>query len=193
MNKFNIFKTIIFKRIDTLLIMGMLLFCVLAVFVFNRTMVEGISMENSYKSQDVLITALLYTEIKRGDVVVFYSDNQDGKSFLPNMFSTLWQTRTNGNSTRDIFVKRVVAVAGDNVELKNKKLYINDLQVEENYTKNDWICNQESSRLPIDYKKTSVPEASFFVMGDNRGCSQDSRELGPISKKAIVGKVIYKF
>ena len=182
-----------FKRIDIFLILGMIIFCLLSVFVFNRTVVEGISMENSFKNQDVLITSLFYTDIKRGDVVVFYSDNQDGRSFLPNMFSTLWQTRINGASTRDIFVKRIIGLPGDTVEIKNKSVYVNDLALEELYVKNDWKCDKDGSKQSINSPKTSVPLDNYFLMGDNRGCSQDSRELGPISKRAIVGKVIYKF
>jgi signal peptidase I len=182
----------LFKKVDFILIVIMICFCFFAIFVVNKTVVEGNSMENTYKNQDVLITSLVYTSLDRNDVVVFFSDNQGSGSIVPNMFSTLWETRYQGNKTRDIYIKRIIALPGETIEMRDKKVYVNSKPIDENYTKLDWFCNGEPSNLATDYTQILVPKDSYFVMGDNRGCSSDSRVLGVIKKQAILGKVFDK-
>ena len=82
-------------------------------------------------------------------------------------------------------IKRVVAVGGDTIEARNGLLYLNGERVD------------ESGYLPAgtvtdDLPPTEIPEGQVFVMGDNRGDSQDSRSFGPISEDSIVGRAFVK-
>jgi signal peptidase I len=184
----------VFRHMDTVVVLVMICFCFIAVFVFNKTVVEGISMENSYKDKDTLITSLLYSSISRGDVVVFFSDNKNSGTFVNNMFSILWETKHKNPQVRDIYIKRIIGIPGDIVEMQNKKILINSNEIPEPYAKNDWNCGlTQLSTTSTSFKSLIVPENSYFVMGDNRGCSTDSRVLGSINKQAILGKVILKF
>lgn len=88
------------------------------------------------------------------------------------------------------FVKRVVATEGDGIELRNKDLYVNGVKVPEPY-----VIHTDPSVRPGDldprdnYGPVTVPEGSFFVMGDSRDNSNDSRFFGPISRHLVLGKV----
>ncbi len=86
---------------------------------------------------------------------------------------------------RDIFIQRIVALPGDTVEIRNGKLFIDGLLVEESYAPPD------SAQMPYsrDLKPVVVPKDKVFILGDNRDISKDSRFDGPVALKDIVGKV----
>ncbi len=126
----------------------------------------------------------------------------DGKSMLPtirdeerlivNKFLYLFQEPQKGDviifrytSERD-FIKRVIGTAGDEIRIEDGKVYLNDLALTEDYI-------LEPPRK--DYGPVTVPEGYFFVMGDNRNESMDSRapEVGMITKERIKGKAFVVF
>ncbi len=140
------------------------------VFAFGlKTSVIGVSMEpDLYNGQQILINRFVYqlVEPASGDVVVF----------LPNE-----------NQNSHYYVKRVVATPGDQVVIKEGKLYVNQ---EECLVKEyDKIADAGIAQNEILLKKDE-----FFVVGDNINNSEDSRSgsIGVVTKKAIVGKVWFK-
>lgn len=111
-------------------------------------------------------------DYQRGDVVIVKQGNTD-------------------------LIKRVVALEGEEVEIKNNNVYINGMELEEEYLPTTVRTKLPSYELSLFRNEASltVPENSYFVMGDNREHSKDSRfkEIGFISRSNIKGRVIFRY
>lgn len=117
-------------------------------------------------------TIIPVSEPKRGEVVVFIYPNDRSKDFI----------------------KRVIGVAGDKIEIKNKKIFINDAEFKDSYgIFSDSLVLPQSLQPRDNFGPIIVPEKSIFVMGDNRDESLDSRFWGFVNLKDVEGKafVIY--
>ena len=135
-----------------------------------RTSVIGVSMENTlYNGQTVLVNQIAYLLFppKAGDVIVF----------LPN-----------GNINTHYYIKRVVATPGDTVEFKDGRLYVNGI-MEENEAY-DKVADPGIAEEPI-----LVGVDEFFVLGDNRNNSEDSRSgnIGMVKRNQIEGTAWFHF
>ena len=146
-----------------------------ATFIVQPTIVRGQSMYPTLENKDYLfINKLAYKneDPKRGDIIVFKTELIDIKS----------------NKKKDL-VKRVIALPGEHIVIKNSEVYINGELLDEIYLKDIYTSGD------IDM---IVPENHVFTMGDNRPDSLDSRnyEIGTVSINDIVGKVsmrVYPF
>ena len=139
-------------------------------FIFNSTKVIGSSMLPTLHENDRLFSnkvVYLIGEPKKGDVVVIKAPDDPSKDYI----------------------KRVIAVEGDKVEIKDGKVYVNGKEIEENYI-------AEGAFTEI-YQEDSweVPKDNVFVLGDNRdpGASKDSRVFGVVKVDSVKGKasIIY--
>ena len=148
-----------------------LAFCI-RTFLVEPYMVEGSSMYPTLKNHERLIVDKLsyfVTNPKRGEIVVF---------------------RFPKDESRD-FIKRVIAVGGDTIEMKNGQVFVNGQALKEDYIyKNDPKGKNISS-----YRKTIVPEGTIFVLGDNRNNSEDSRfpDVGFVPFDLVKGKAMVVF
>lgn len=130
--------------------------------VFQNYRIESHSMEpNFYEGQFILVNKLSYKigTPARGEVMVFH----------------------NPNNTSEDYIKRVIALPGDTVEIRDDKVYINNQILDEPFLKNAY-------RPGTVFGPEIIPANHIFVMGDNRGNSQDSRVIGPIDENLLVGK-----
>ena len=127
----------------------------------------------------------------RGDIVVFKppkgaDDNACGIASEPNDGHPC-QTPSPGKSSQN-FIKRIVAVGGDKLKVLRGRVYLNGKLQHEPFIRPDDACG--ICNLP---KQITIPPGSFFMMGDNRGQSADSREWGPVPKSYIIGEAFFTY
>ena len=174
-----------FKELPGLILIAFALALVIKTFLIQAFFIPSESMVPTLLVGDrVLVNKLVYDvgDPQRGDVIVF--ENPSLVEEDRNVLQVVWDWLVEGfgfsaDPTRD-FIKRVVGVPGDSVEMKNGRVYVNGEQVAEPYI---------SNRGAQDFPPTQVEPDHVFVMGDNRPNSQDSRSaLGQIPIDKIVGK-----
>jgi len=132
-------------------------------FGFQVARVEGQSMAPTLEDQDrLIVNKLVYriSEPRRGDIVMLYYPVNPDKSF----------------------VKRVIAEEGDTVRIVDGRVYVNDVPLQDDYI-------SPELRSHDDWGPKLIPEGYYFVMGDNRINSSDSRSWGFVPKKYIIGKI----
>lgn len=142
-------------------------------FVFSPVLVEGQSMMPTLHDKDRMILNRLSKKYERFDIVVFQS-TEDKK-----------------------LIKRIIGLPGDKVEYIDDKLYINGKVLEEPFL-DDEKKELNGEKLTYDFNLELlgidvVPEGHYFVMGDNRRYSQDSRVIGTVSDKKILGMTNFIF
>jgi len=157
--------------LETVVFIGSL-FIVTYLFILQPNQVKGVSMEPTFQSGDYILTSKVtykFRSFQRGDVVVFKSPKNP-----------------------DIeYIKRILGLAGDKIEIKSGDLFVNDTLVQENYISartNLWDGGYLKDSTPV-----IVPDNYLFVMGDNRPRSSDSREFGPVPIESIIGFVFYRY
>jgi len=150
---------------DLLIAIGLAL--VIIVFLYQPVKVEGTSMAPLLSDQErIFINKFVYRfePIERSDVVVFWYPLDHTKSFI----------------------KRVVGLPGETVEIRQGTLYVNGKVVPEPYVPPQY---EDSS----DFGPVRVPKDSFFVLGDHRISSNDSRVFGPVSSQYIYGRAVFAY
>ena len=140
-------------------------------FIGLRTSVVGQSMSKTLNGGDqILVNRFVYkvTDPKTNDIVVF----------LPN-----------GNEKSHYYVKRVIGVPGDTVQIKNGTVYVNGKAFDEETD----VASIEDAGLAAEEITLGADE--YFVLGDNRDNSNDSRykEVGPVKRSKITGRIIFRF
>lgn len=136
-------------------------------FLFTPVTVSGQSMDPTFEHNQRIVIAKIHS-IKHFDMVVFESPISD-----------------------EYFIKRVIGLPGDYVVMKDDHLYVNGVEYEEPYIQENKNKLYNGMRLTENFE-VHVPEGHYFVLGDNRQNSRDSRELGAIEKNAISGKVSFR-
>ena len=148
------------------LVLAIIIAFAIRAFVFTFVVVEQSSMYPTLKSEEhVALSRVAYTFSKPryGDIIVFESVTDEGKSL----------------------VKRVIAVGGQTIEIKNNVVYVDGKALDESSYIGENVVTS-------DYPLTYIPEGYVFVMGDNRGVSLDSRSFGPINTDNIQGRVTFR-
>jgi signal peptidase I len=136
-------------------------------FLYQPVRVEGTSMLPGLEDHDRLfINKFVYhiSSIHRGDIVVFHYPRDPEKSYI----------------------KRVIGVPGDRLRIERGEVYLNGKILPEPYV-------PQKFRDTRSLTETVVPEDEYFVMGDHRSISSDSREFGPVDRDLIYGKAVFVY
>ena len=152
----------------------MALLAISNVFIISPSFIDGASMEpNYYDGEDILFWHL-NVEYERYDVVILKAPNDN------------------------YWIKRIIGLPGDTVTLDSGLVYVNGVEINQ-----DFLLDENGSIDPMtlcrvgneDYCVFNVPLGEYFVLGDNRSVSDDSRStnLGYVSEEQLFGKVIFKF
>jgi signal peptidase I len=149
------------------LLVSVFLAILVILFLYQPVKVEGTSMMPALVDQErIFINKFVYRfgmgDIERGDMVVFWFPMDPTKSYI----------------------KRVIGVPGDTVEVDNGTVIVNNQRLEESYVLNEYRDRQ--SMAPF-----KVQTDEYFVMGDHRSSSNDSRSWGPVPRKYIYGKAVF--
>ena len=167
----------LFEVVETL-VLTIVIFLGIQTFVAQPYKVQQTSMETTLlPEQYVLVDKLTprFSPYERGDIVVFDPP--------PNWVSA------NGVP----FIKRVIGLPGDQVELRDGKVYVNGVALDEPYIFKDNgvpVTTEPSSGGPSQWL---VPQGELFVMGDHRDNSEDSRTFGPIETSSVIGRAWLRY
>lgn len=157
--------------LETVVFIGSL-FIVVYLFIMAPNQVKGSSMEPTFHSGEYILTSKItykFRQMERGDVVVF---------------------RSLANPDID-YIKRIIGLPGDTVEVRNSDVYVNGKMLDEGYIADR--TNLWEGGFLRDSEPVRVPEGEVFVMGDNRPHSSDSREFGFVPIENLIGQVFYRY
>jgi signal peptidase I len=149
------------------LIISLAISAFIIIFLYQPVKVEGTSMMPSLDDQErIFVNKFVYRwePIERGDIVVFRYPRDPSKSYI----------------------KRVIGVPGDQVRIDGGRVYVNGEAVEEDYVPPAYADERS-------YPEIMVPPHAYFMLGDHRSMSQDSRDFGPVKEGFIFGKAVFGY
>lgn len=149
------------------LVISLAISAFIIIFLYQPVKVEGTSMMPCLQDQErIFVNKFVYRlePIERGDIVVFRYPRDPSKSYI----------------------KRVVGVAGDHIRIDDGQVYVNGIRLHEDYVPT--LYEDERS-----FPDLIVPAHSFFVLGDHRSMSNDSRDFGPVKESFIYGKAVFGY
>lgn len=154
-----------FIEILKIFLLSLSIVLIIRTFLFQPFLIQGNSMEPSFKTGDYLVVEEVskrFKDFQRGEAVVFQSP------------------------LKKRMIKRIVGLPGEEVEVKDGKIKINgEILDEKNYLGNNPFTEGEL--------RMRLNKEEYFVLGDNRNNSLDSRIFGPVKKREIVGKILFQF
>jgi signal peptidase I len=137
------------------------------IFIYQPVKVEGTSMMPSLSDHErIFVNKFVYRlePIERGDIVVFRYPRDPAQSYI----------------------KRVIGVAGDRIRIDGGQVYVNDQPLDEDYVPPAYTDAQSLAEMV-------VPAQCYFVLGDHRNMSRDSRDFGPVNQSFIYGKAVFGY
>ena len=140
---------------------------VIMIFLYQPVKVEGTSMIPSLVDQErIFVNKFVYClePIERGDIVVFRYPYDPTKSYI----------------------KRVIGMAGDHIRIDLGQVYVNGQALDETYVPPEYADSRT-------YPEVVVPANSYYVLGDHRSMSEDSRSFGPVVQNLIYGKAVFGY
>ena len=165
----NMFKRLgaFFLDIIEVIVFAVAIFLFVYLLIMQPHKIKGASMHPNFPDGEYLLTdkvSYRFGEPNRGDVVVFKAPTNNGEEFI----------------------KRIIGLPGERVSIKNGKIYINEELLEEKYL--DPTVYSSAGNFLQEGATVVIPKGEYFVLGDNRSHSSDSRAWGSVEKKEITGR-----
>ncbi|PYX84969.1 MAG: signal peptidase I [Acidobacteria bacterium] len=149
------------------LVISLAISAFIIIFLYQPVKVEGTSMMPSLDDQErIFVNKFVYRieAIQRGDIVVFRYPRDPSKSYI----------------------KRVIGLEGDHIRIDDGLVYVNGKALDEDYVPGAYADDRS-------YPEIVVPPHSYFVLGDHRSMSNDSRDFGPVNDNFIYGKAVFGY
>jgi signal peptidase I len=149
------------------LVISLAISAFIIIFLYQPVKVEGTSMMPSLEDQErIFVNKFVYRlePIERGDIVVFRYPRDPSKSYI----------------------KRVIGMAGDRIRIDGGQVYVNGEALDETYVPAEYTDARS-------YPEITVPANSYFVLGDHRSMSNDSRDFGSVDQSFIYGKAVFGY
>lgn len=160
-----------FDFLETIVV-ALSIFVVIYLFILQPHEIKGSSMEPNFHNNEYILTDKIsyrFKDPQRGNIIVFKAPK---------------------NPDID-YIKRIIGLPGESVKIEKGDVYVNDQKLKEQY------IHDKSLLFPGSFMQegvsVTVPPGEYFVMGDNRPHSSDSREFGPIPKNSIIGKAFVRY
>ena len=156
---------------ETLVVFGAI-FAIIYLFIAQFHKISGLSMYPTMHDGDYLITEKVsyrFGEPKRGQIVVLKNPRDNSQDFI----------------------KRIIAVPGDSLRVEGDSVYINDQKLKETYLPIGTPTH--AGAFVTEGTTLKAGTNQYFVFGDNRNHSSDSREWGPVTKEELVGKALFRY
>lgn len=171
---FDVLKAIgsFFLDIIETIVVSLAIFVVVYLFLFQPHQVRGNSMFPNYHDGEYILTDKIsyrFGQPKRGDVIVFKAPRNEEVDYI----------------------KRIIGLPGEEVELQNGFVYINQTKLPEFYLADSTVTL--SGTFLTNDASIKIPKGEYFVLGDNRDHSSDSREWGLVKREEIVGKAFLRY
>lgn len=183
-------KTSFLIELPILVLVALVVAVLIKTFLVQAFWIPSGSMIHTLEINDrVLVNKLsyLFGDPEQGDVVVFdppFGVEDDSEPLLQAIVRNVAESLGLQTPAVEDLIKRVVAVGGQQIEIKDSQVLIDGVPLDEPYL-------DESAFMP-DFSPVQVPDGMVFVMGDNRPRSQDSRRFGPIANDSIVGRAFVR-
>ena len=172
MSKLKSFFIFIFELVK-IVVISLVIIVPIRYFLIQPFYVKGASMEpNFYEHEYLIINEIVYrlSEPKRGDIIVFrYPKNP-----------------------QEYFIKRVIGLPGETIELKEGAIYIKSKEERQGQILREPYLEEGVKTYSLKESVVSLDENEYYVLGDNRNLSKDSRTFGPVNKGFVVGRVMLR-
>lgn len=170
----SLFKQLVTFFLDFLetIVVALSIFVVVYLFLFQPHEVKGSSMEPSFSNNEYILTDKIsyrFSKPKRGEVIIFKSPKNPDVDFI----------------------KRIIGLPGEKIMIEKGRVFVNDEIISEPY------INPPTNLFPgsklSEGEEIVIPVDNYFVLGDNRSHSSDSRDFGPINRDSIIGKAFIRY
>lgn len=168
---FKRFFTFLFDILQTI-VFALAIFVVIYLFAAQPHQVKGASMEPNFHDGEYILTEKITYRIKeprRGEVIIFKAPNKPEIDYI----------------------KRIVVLPHERIRITSGTIYINGQPLKELYE--PISIKNSAGRFLREGEEYTLPSGSYFVLGDNRSHSSDSREFGFIKKETIIGRAIFRY
>ena len=163
---------VFFLDIIETVVVALALFVVVYLFLFQPHQVKGNSMYPNFHDGEYILTDKISYRLglpKRGDVIVFKAPKNEEVDYI----------------------KRIIGLPGDEIKVSAGLVYINNKKLNEDYLPTDYVTS--SGSFLSEDAPVKITEGQYFVLGDNRNHSSDSREWGFVKKDEIIGKAFFRY